>query len=439
MDTTFERPAPATAALQIAGAAVRGLGYALFFAMLFVPSTYRSLKGALLGVTLAGIVGAALITGRVLIDRRVVLTTLGFAAVGVFFVLRGDLLGAPGALQMFNVYVTWPLVYTMLAAGAASPGVLSGLMRVLVWASLAVSVYSIVYVLWAAGYWPDLLYYPFDQGQAIGFHGAYVEFGLYSTSTLLFTMPFLVGALFVFPKTGAPISRPTLWLSLALNLITVLLSGRRALLVLVPLAPALALYYRSWLTPQRKRDSRRLITRALVGAVVLAVVLGAAITAVGGIAPSGFGEMVSTGFQFNSDPVAMSRRDQFAALIDGWTDHPLLGSGHGMPARGVIRSVETPWSYELSYVALLFHTGLLGTAAYAAGVAWMGGMAYLIARRGWPQAPNMVATLVGTSSFLVANATNPYLEKYDYLWVIFLPIAFVNCYLVEQVLPAHDR
>lgn len=436
MDITLDRVLSSASGLRLAGAAVRGVGYALFFAMLFVPVTYRSLKGGLLALTLAGIVGTALVTGRVLLDRRVLLMALGFAAIGVFFVLRGYVEGAPGALQMFNVYVTWPLVYTTLIAGAAHRGVLRGLMRVLVWAALAVSAYSISYVLWAAGYWPDALYVAIDQGQAIGFYGSYVEFGLYSTSTLLFTMPFLVGALFVFPSAGAPMSRRVLWLALALNLVTVLLAGRRALLVLVPLAPALALFYRSWLTPVRKRDSRRLVTRALAGAVVLALALGTAITAVGGIAPSGFGEMVGTGFQFDTDPVAMLRRDQFTALLDGWRNQPLLGTGHGMPAE-VIRSIETPWSYELSYVALLFHTGLVGTTAYAAGVAWMAGMAYLIARRGWPEAPSMVATLVGTSSFLVANATNPYLEKYDYLWVIFLPIAFVNSYLAHQTRPGH--
>jgi hypothetical protein len=70
--------------------------------------------------------------------------------------------------------------------------------------------------------------------------------------------------------------------------------------------------------------------------------------------------------------------------------------------------------------------------AYAAGFVWIGVTAHRIARAGWPEAPSLVATLVGTTIFLVANATNPYLEKYDYLWVIFLPIAFVNCWLVER-------
>ena len=40
--------------------------------------------------------------------------------------------------------------------------------------------------------------------------------------------------------------------------------------------------------------------------------------------------------------------------------------------------------------------------------------------------PYMLPLLVGLSCFLVANATNPYLQKYDYLWVIFLPIAIIN-------------
>jgi hypothetical protein len=199
----------------------------------------------------------------------------------------------------------------------------------------------------------------------------------------------------------------------------------------------LALAYRSWLPSYQKREGRRLARHALWGGVALGVILATAITWVGGITPDGFIRMVGTGFQFGTDPVAMSRRDQFLALIEGWSAQPLFGSGHGAPAPGVIRSDTTPWAYELSYVSLLYHTGIIGTLLYSSGVAWIGYMSYRIARRGWSEAPAMVATLVGASSFLVANATNPYLEKYDYLWVIFLPLAFVNCYLTSQRPVAH--
>jgi hypothetical protein len=48
----------------------------------------------------------------------------------------------------------------------------------------------------------------------------------------------------------------------------------------------------------------------------------------------------------------------------------------------------------------------------------------------------MLATLVGFTCFLVGNATNPYLEKYDLMWVIFLPVALINHRRLERDGPA---
>jgi hypothetical protein len=431
MDTTLVRglTVPVYGPVSVA---VRLTGLALFFLMLFVPTTYQQVKAVLLAVVLAGIAADVIVRSRVRVHAHVLVAALGYAALGAFFVLRGYLAGAPGALSVVNVYVTWPLVYTVLVIGASSRAMLNDLMRVVVIAANAVAIYSVIYVLWEAGYWPDALYVAIDQGQAIGFYGSYIEFNLYSISSLLFITPFLVAALLLFHGDQAPVTRRTLWITFALNAITVMLTGRRALFVLVPLAPVLAVLFRAWLTAERKRESRPLVARAMIGALLLALVLGGLATALGALAPGGFVDMVSSGFQFNTDPVAISRRDQFRALVDGWWAQPILGSGHGAPAPGVIRSPSTPWAYELSYLSLLYHTGLVGVTAYALGLAWILRMSYAVARSGWPLAPGLVATLVGSAAFLVANGTNPYLEKYDYLWVIFLPVAFINCYLTEK-------
>ena len=40
--------------------------------------------------------------------------------------------------------------------------------------------------------------------------------------------------------------------------------------------------------------------------------------------------------------------------------------------------------------------------------------------------------LVGMASFLVANVTNPYLLKFDSMWVLFLPIVLLNVHAVKQ-------
>ena len=427
----LDRAALSDSVVRAAGAVVRASGLLLFFMMLFVPTAYQPLKGALLGFVLAGIVATALISGRFPLAPQTAIWTLVFSVLGLAWVLKGLTAGAPGALMMFNVYVVWPLVYTLLVVGASYPGVLRALTRTVVWSGIAISIYSIIYVLWAAGLWPHSLYYALDQGQAIGFHGTHIEFALYSTTTLLYIVPYLVGALFVFPRVGAPVGRRTLWVALVLSVITVLLSGRRALLLLVPLAPLLTLSFRAWLPPVVKWESRRLVRRVAWAALAVATVLVIAMTAIGGLSPAGFVDMVASGFRFNSDVVAMSRRDQFLALIAGWLEQPAFGSGHGAPAPGVIRSIEQPWSYELTYVALLYHTGLVGFVAYGLGLAWILFTCRRIARSGWSESPNLVATLVGTASFLLANATNPYLEKYDSIWVLFMPIAFINVWMTR--------
>jgi hypothetical protein len=223
-----------------------------------------------------------------------------------------------------------------------------------------------------------------------------------------------------------------LWLAMVLSLTTVLLSGRRALLLLVLVAPPLTLLLRAWLSESVKRESRRWVRRVVWTALALTVILVVIMTAIGAMAPEGFVDMVASGFRFNSDAVAMSRRDMFFGLINGWLEQPLFGSGHGASVRGVIRAVDTPWAYELSYVALLYHTGVVGFVAYSAGPFWTFVKSRQIVRTGWPESPYLVATLVGTACFLLANATNPYLEKYDSIWIVFLPIAFINVWLIER-------
>ena len=67
-----------------------------------------------------------------------------------------------------------------------------------------------------------------------------------------------------------------------------------------------------------------------------------------------------------------------------------------------------------------------------AGVAWIYWMGIRMIRERGVLERMMFPTLVGLSGFLVANGTNPYLARYDGLWVIFLPIALINFWLLER-------
>jgi len=140
------------------------------------------------------------------------------------------------------------------------------------------------------------------------------------------------------------------------------------------------------------------------------------------------------GFDF-SDPNNMSsyyRKEQFFALTEGWMEVPLFGAGHGSAAMGSIRSEEQPWAYELSYLALLYQIGIMGVLVYGSAIAWIFYKGIKMMRRVPEAAGFLIPTLSALACFLVANATNPYLQKFDYLWTIFLPVAVLNAYMMRS-------
>jgi hypothetical protein len=412
-------------------ATAEGSGLALFFLMLFAPVAYRPLKGALLASLLCILAVRPFVEGRIALHPKVAIGCLLFSFVGTAFVLRGYLAGAPGALRMSTVYVAWPLVYTLLLTGLAEEARLWRLARLMVWTTTAVCLYCVDYVLWAAHLLPDALYLPLDLGQRVNLTTGAFEISIRSLGSLVFLVPFVAAALIVLPRR-APVARRWLWLALALGCPLGLFSGRRALQLVVVLSVPVALTFRQFL-PRAVRATGRFRsgkTLFAAAAIVFAVVLAVSM-AVG----FRFDEARATfqeGFHFSEDPVAHSRALQFDALINGWLSSPVLGSGHGAAAPGVIRSDEMPWAYELTYLALLYHTGVVGFLVYVLGAGWIYGHAIRVIRRGTELAPLMVAVLTGTTTFLIANATNPYLERYDSLWGLFLPLAFVNCSLLSR-------
>ena len=353
--------------------------------------------------------------------------------VGLFFMLVGLINGTPGAIRVGTVYVLWPLVYLVLVAGMSDDRIIRGLSRVLVAATFAVGLYGLSYVLFAVGWLPRWLYLPLDQGQGIGFYEGYVEVSLYSLASLLFLVPYLIAALLCWEESAAsPASRPWLWLGCLTGIALVLLSGRRALMLVTAMAPVITLIFLGLTSRRALRANFRLIGLGTAGGFLILFGLGSYLNAVSGFEWGSILAMFGEGFNFSSEVSATVRRDQFFALLHGWDSSPILGAGHGAAAPRVIRSAEFPWAYELSYVALLFHTGIVGFLAYASAIGWIYWMGLRILRSGDALARYMLPILVGMSCFLVGNATNPYLEKFDYIWVLFLPIGVINHWLLSR-------
>jgi O-antigen ligase len=137
-----------------------------------------------------------------------------------------------------------------------------------------------------------------------------------------------------------------------------------------------------------------------------------------------------TGFDGSASDSSAIRVQQFWLLINEWSDSPIFGHGLGAAAFSITRSDEQTWAYELSYVALLFQTGLFGFLIYFSAVCWIYYRGIILMRKIPHTVGYFLPVLTGMTSFLLANATNPYLAKFDFLWVIFLPVGMINAFLL---------
>ena len=374
-------------------------------------------------------------TDRTPLHPTVALWTLFLITVGALFALRGMFLGAPGALKAAQVYVLWPLVYAVLISGVTQKRILIGLQRTIVVATLFIAVQGGVYFLTQAGVLPENRYadvLSFDwESQAIGFHEGYVGMQYPGVNSLPFLVPFLFASLLTLSpdnKSG-PVSRTWVGVSFFTGLAMVLASGRRALLLVTFMAPPLSFALLLFDHSQTWRLSMRSFFRAVAFLAVSIVILVLLMNTVYKVNLSALFDRFSEGFDFRAttfDEGAGARHEQYLALIRGWFENPLLGAGHGASAYGSIRSETMPWAYELSYVALLFQTGLLGFLAYSAGVIWICWTGIKMIREDRALGKVMLPALVGMTCFLVATATNPYLARFDGLWVLFLPLAVIN-------------
>ena len=147
-----------------------------------------------------------------------------------------------------------------------------------------------------------------------------------------------------------------------------------------------------------REGQRRLVLS--VGGVVVAIAALVGIAMLAGVAPRP---------SFLEDASAGSRVSQAPKLWHAFLQNPVFGDGLGSVIRPkFVRDASAPWSYELTYLQLLFQLGVVGTLAVIAlplaGI-WRG-IRSMVGREAMV-APT--AGAMGILGVLVASATNPYL------------------------------
>jgi hypothetical protein len=412
----------------------RIIGYSLFFAMMVIPTILQEVKLVLLLLTLGIILIRSFVTGKGTLHLHpvVFLYMLFFITVGSIFIFRGLISGAPGAIKVATVYVVWPLVFTLLISGIVSDKILNGLFRVMVFASIMIGFMGLIIISQSKGIIPDTTLIQLYENQSYVFGQGFATIQFKPIDSLLFLLPFTLAALITWPlikKSFAP--RYLLWIAFTLGLIMTVLSFRVALLTVVTVSPFITLVFLALIPSSKKVLSIRSMMHIVVFIAVLLMGINVYLDYNYDFNLFKIYDVFIDKFNFEVDDAQILRKEQFIHLIDGFLENPLLGAGHGAGV-GYVRS-EEEWAYELYYVALLYQVGTIGFLAYLSIIVWVYWEGIRIIREGSAMCSYMVSAMVGMTCLLIANATNIYLLKFDFMWTIFLPIGIINySYIIKS-------
>lgn len=119
---------------------------------------------------------------------------------------------------------------------------------------------------------------------------------------------------------------------------------------------------------------------------------------------------------FNNNPSALTRQVQFFELFNMWLNNPIWGNGLGVHPE-YIRSNTNPASYELFYLNLVNQIGLFGLLLFSLSI-------FLLRKQ--MISINKKIFFNGILGILFASFTNPYLDRFDLIFILFLPISLFN-------------
>jgi hypothetical protein len=387
----------------------------MIVSMATLVQSYVAIKLFFLTVfLLAFVVSVYLRRTRIVVYRRLVWFYVWIGVAGVVWALVGlvhPANHAQGVFDALKLYVVWSaafvVLYVLLRAGPSlqivhTAMVIAGILIPLINFVGLYDQYS------GLGLISDGIRQELDMN--VGFGDGYIQITSQNIDVMFLIAPYLLALQF---RADAGKSNSMLAkLALVLSLILAVVSGRRALWLVIGLTPFTILLLSCFTGGYglMKVGARRFL---LVCAVASVVVLGALFI----IPESGVevGSVSRLKEAFSSEDY---RTIQKPYLIEGFLKSPVFGSGFGAAAR-YIRDDERPWAgYELTYYQMLFNLGIVGVTAL--GVLFS---SYLIkvvrlSRQFKDGSTVPFAILVGYCSFFIGAYSNRYFGSFDLLFFV---------------------
>lgn len=401
-----------------------------FLLMLVLPASFQAPRGLFLGLILLFSLRSDLLH-RLVFDRPTVYLAILNIGASIFFIIYGFVLSAPGALSVSTVYVIWPILYFYFIGFNSKLEDILPFMKMILYGCIIAAILVSLFILNTFVGIPGVSAVASAQDFTVGFYDGFIELNSMNLATIMYAFSFSL-TIVLLPMDlnffGSGKMKTINFISLAVSLLLILISARRAFWVVCLVCPIIiiALFKLSGIRINLQKYLMPFIGFMLFAGLTFSL-LALDLTVIS--------TEFDTAFEFDNPDAESNylRKEQYDALVNGWMDSPFLGQGLGATAKGSIRDEAAPWAYELSYMALLFQTGIIGMCIYGGSILWIYFKSIKIMRSKNSLAVFMLAPqLIGLTCFLIVNASNPYLAKFDYLWTVFLPIATINAFSLNK-------
>lgn len=203
---------------------------------------------------------------------------------------------------------------------------------------------------------------------------------------------------------------------LLLSFFLLILSGRRSLMIVFPLAPIVALFVRR----QLPTNVVKKISKYIVLFISILSVFIFYFYFVQRDVFDGYLFTFTKAFDSDEEPVKFIQAKQ---LLDVWKDYPLFGAGTGMKLYESIRGIWK-FQFELTYLFILASRGVVGFILYLFGVIGPLFVGFKLARKHDDQL--FIFMLIGYFFILLADATNPVLCSFDLMVPLYMCYAKIN-------------
>ena len=133
----------------------------------------------------------------------------------------------------------------------------------------------------------------------------------------------------------------------------------------------------------------------------------------------------NSSFEMEMDESNYVRAMQFKSLTDDFLNYPIFGRGQGFVS-AFISTQESPSEYEMTYSYMLGAKGIIGALIIFSSYSIILLKSVKAIRVNESLAGLLLPPIFGLLCVAIMSITNPYLNKFDFLWIFFLPIINLN-------------